>query len=47
VAGVLVESADWRISFLVGAGIAMVGSVLAFMRRATLGVGVPSAARAA
>ena len=47
VAGVLVESADWRISFLVGAGIAMLGSVLAFTRRATLGVGVASPARAA
>jgi len=47
VAGVLVESADWRISFLVGAGIAMLGSVLAFTRRATLGVGVATAARAA
>ena len=43
----LVESADWRISFLVGAGIAMLGSVLAFTRRATLGVGVATAARAA
>jgi MFS family permease len=44
VAGVLVESADWRISFLVGAGIAMVGSVLAFTRRATLGVAPAPAA---
>ncbi len=47
VAGVLVESADWRISFLVGAGIAMLGSVLAFTRRATLGVPAATAARAA
>ena len=38
VAGVLVESADWRVSFLVGAAIAMLGSVLAFTRRRTLGV---------
>jgi hypothetical protein len=36
VAGVLVESADWRVSFLVGAAIAMLGSLLAFTRRATL-----------
>jgi MFS family permease len=38
VAGVLVESADWRVSFLVGAAIAMLGSLLAFTRRETLGV---------
>jgi MFS family permease len=36
VAGVLVEAADWRVSFLVGAGCAAIGSVLAFTRRATL-----------
>jgi MFS family permease len=38
VAGVLVETADWRVSFLVGAACAMVGSVLAFARRGTLGL---------
>jgi MFS family permease len=38
VAGVLVESADWRVSFLVGAACAAIGSVLAFTRRATLGL---------
>ena len=38
VAGVLVETADWRISFLVGAACAMLGSVLAFTRRGTLGL---------
>jgi MFS family permease len=38
VAGVLVEAADWRVSFLVGAGCAAIGSVLAFTRRATLGL---------
>jgi MFS family permease len=37
VAGVLVEAADWRVSFLVGAGCAAIGSALAFARRATLG----------
>jgi MFS family permease len=36
VAGLLVEVADWRVSFLVGAAIAMLGSLLAFTRRATL-----------
>jgi MFS family permease len=36
VAGLLVELADWRVSFLVGAAIAMLGSLLAFTRRATL-----------
>jgi MFS family permease len=44
VAGVLVESADWRISFLVGAAIAMLGSLLAFTRRATLGQATATAA---
>jgi MFS family permease len=38
VAGVLVEAADWRVSFLVGAGCAAIGSALAFARRATLGL---------
>jgi MFS family permease len=37
-AGALVEAADWRVSFLVGAGCAMFGSVLAFARRGTLGL---------
>jgi MFS family permease len=37
-AGVLVEAADWRVSFLVGAGCAAIGSALAFARRATLGL---------
>ena len=37
VAGVLVEAADWRVSFLVGAVCAGIGSALAFARRATLG----------
>jgi MFS family permease len=36
VAGVLVEVADWRVSFLVGAAIATIGSALAFSRRGTL-----------
>lgn len=36
VAGVLVEAADWRVSFLVGAGCATIGSALAFARRGTL-----------
>jgi MFS family permease len=36
VAGVLVEAADWRVSFLVGAGCGAVGSLLAFARRETL-----------
>src|SRR6185295_8643633 len=43
-AGALVEAADWRVSFLVGAGCAMVGSVLAFARRGTLGLAPASAA---
>jgi MFS family permease len=38
VAGVLVETADWRVSFLVGAVCAMLGGVLAFARRGTLGL---------
>jgi MFS family permease len=38
VAGLLVEAADWRVSFLVAAGGAAVGGALAFARRATLGV---------
>lgn len=37
-AGVLVEAADWRVAFLVGAGCAAIGSLLAFARRATLGL---------
>jgi MFS family permease len=37
-AGVLVEAADWRVSFLVGAACAAIGSALAFARRATLGL---------
>jgi MFS family permease len=37
VAGGLVEVADWRVSFLVGAAVAALGGVLAFARRATLG----------
>ena len=37
-AGALVESTDWRVSFLVGAACATIGSVLAFTRRATLGL---------
>jgi MFS family permease len=44
VAGVLVEAADWRVSFLVGAGCGAVGSLLAIARRETLS---PVAARAA
>jgi MFS family permease len=36
VAGVLVEAADWRISFLVGAACGALGSVLAVARRRTL-----------
>jgi MFS family permease len=36
VAGVLVEEADWRISFLVGAACAALGSLLAIARRRTL-----------
>jgi MFS family permease len=36
VAGVLVEGAGWRVSFLVGAACATIGSALAFSRRATL-----------
>jgi len=36
VAGVLVEAADWRVSFLVGAACGAIGSVLAFTRRGTL-----------
>jgi MFS family permease len=36
VAGVLVEEADWRVSFLVGAGFGAFGSLLAVARRATL-----------
>jgi len=36
VAGVLVEAADWRVSFLAGAGCAAIGSVLAVTRRGTL-----------
>jgi hypothetical protein len=36
VAGVLVETADWRVSFLVGAACATLGSVLAIARRRTL-----------
>jgi len=36
VAGVLVEAADWRVSFLVGAGCGAIGSALAFARRGTL-----------
>jgi hypothetical protein len=38
VAGALVEVADWRVSFLVGAVVAAAGGVLVFARRATLGV---------
>jgi hypothetical protein len=37
-AGVLVEAADWRVSFLVGAACATIGSAVAFTRRATLGL---------
>jgi hypothetical protein len=33
---VLVETADWRVSFLVGAGCGAIGSALAFARRGTL-----------
>jgi MFS family permease len=43
VAGVLVESVDWRVSFLVGAGCAAIGSALAFARRETLGFAPASA----
>jgi MFS family permease len=37
VAGGLVEVADWRVSFLVGAAVAALGGLLAFTRRGTLG----------
>jgi hypothetical protein len=37
-AGALVEAADWRVSFLVGAGVAAIGGVLVFARRSTLGL---------
>jgi MFS family permease len=40
IAGVLVESADWRVSFLVAALGAAVGGALAFIRRGTLDVAV-------
>jgi MFS family permease len=40
IAGVLVESADWRVSFLVATLGAAIGGLLAFMRRGTLGVAV-------
>jgi MFS family permease len=40
IAGVLVESADWRVAFLVAALGAAVGGALAFVRRRTLGVAV-------
>src|SRR3954468_3273593 len=36
VAGLIVEAADWRVSFLVGAGCGAIGSALAFARRGTL-----------
>ncbi len=35
-AGLVVEAADWRVSFLVAAGTASIGGVLAFARRKTL-----------
>jgi MFS family permease len=35
-AGALVEAADWRVSFLVGAACACLGGALAFARRTTL-----------
>ncbi len=35
-AGLVVEAADWRVSFLVAAGAATIGGVLAFTRRETL-----------
>jgi MFS family permease len=35
-AGALVEAADWRVSFLVGAVVAMVGGALVLARRRTL-----------
>jgi MFS family permease len=38
IAGVLVEIADWRVSFLVATLGAAIGGALAFMRRRTLGV---------
>src|SRR4051812_49444544 len=38
VAGVLVESADWRGSFLLGAAVAVLGGPLPVPRRGTLGV---------
>jgi MFS family permease len=44
IAGVLVEAADWRVSFLVATLGAAAGGLLAFMRRGTLGVPAPAAA---
>jgi hypothetical protein len=38
VAGALVEVADWRVSFLVGAAVSAIGGVLVFARRTTLGL---------
>jgi hypothetical protein len=38
IAGLLVEAADWRVAFLAAAFGAGIGGVLAFTRRATLGL---------